>query len=85
MTLTGILKNVILVFASVLIWTTPITLLQLFGYVVALGGLVWYSLGWDQIKPYFTGYRRLGGGSGAAGSSRGGEAERLSLEIYSGA
>lgn len=49
MTLTGILKNIILVIASVLIWTTHITALQVFGYAIALGGLVYYSVGWNVV------------------------------------
>ncbi|KAK0728273.1 triose-phosphate transporter family-domain-containing protein [Lasiosphaeria miniovina] len=49
MTLTGILKNILLVVASVMIWHTSITPLQFCGYAVALGGLVYYSVGWEQI------------------------------------
>ena len=49
MTLTGILKNILLVIISVAIWATPITLLQSMGYAVALAGLVYYSLGYDQL------------------------------------
>jgi hypothetical protein len=49
MTLTGILKNILLVIASVMIWNTSITFLQFFGYTIALLGLVYYSIGWDQI------------------------------------
>ena len=50
MTLTGILKNILLVIVSVLIWSTSITLLQVFGYAIALAGLVYYSVGWEQVK-----------------------------------
>jgi hypothetical protein len=50
MTLTGILKNILLVIASVMIWHTSITWLQFLGYGVALAGMVYYSLGWEQIK-----------------------------------
>lgn len=49
MTLTGILKNILLVGASVMIWQTSITPMQFFGYAIALAGLVYYSLGRDQI------------------------------------
>jgi hypothetical protein len=49
MTLTGILKNILLVVASVMIWATQITGLQILGYAIALGGLVYYSLGWNTI------------------------------------
>ncbi|KAL2880921.1 hypothetical protein SGCOL_003571 [Colletotrichum sp. CLE4] len=50
MTLTGILKNILLIVVSVLIWHTSITALQFVGYAVALFGLVIYSTGWDQLK-----------------------------------
>ncbi|KAM7201727.1 Triose-phosphate Transporter family domain containing protein [Naviculisporaceae sp. PSN 640] len=49
MTLTGILKNILLVIASVMIWHTSITLLQFLGYGIALAGLTYYSVGWDSI------------------------------------
>lgn len=49
MTLTGILKNILLVIASVLIWHTSITLLQFLGYGIALAGLTYYSVGWDAL------------------------------------
>ncbi|KAL5623946.1 hypothetical protein BROUX41_004006 [Berkeleyomyces rouxiae] len=48
--LAGILKAILLVVLSVIIWGTPITGLQFFGYSIALGGLTVYSLGWDQTK-----------------------------------
>ena len=49
MTLTGILKNILLVIISVLIWRTTISPLQVLGYAIALAGLLYYSLGWDQL------------------------------------
>ncbi|KAK3297578.1 triose-phosphate transporter family-domain-containing protein [Chaetomium fimeti] len=49
MTLTGILKNILLVIISVLIWGTNIAPLQVLGYAIALAGLLYYSLGWDQL------------------------------------
>jgi len=49
MCLTGILKNILLVVASVLIWKTAITPLQFIGYAIACFGLVYYSLGWEQM------------------------------------
>ncbi|KXX81727.1 hypothetical protein MMYC01_200689 [Madurella mycetomatis] len=49
MTLTGILKNILLVIISVMIWHTAISWLQFIGYSIALAGLLYYSLGWDQI------------------------------------
>ncbi|GJC81779.1 putative sugar phosphate/phosphate translocator At4g32390 [Colletotrichum liriopes] len=50
MTLTGILKNILLIGASVIIWKTNISFMQFVGYGVALFGLVVYSTGWDQLK-----------------------------------
>ncbi|KAL6849431.1 hypothetical protein ACO1O0_008971 [Amphichorda felina] len=50
MTLTGILKSILLVITSVLLWRTPVTLLQSAGYSTALAGLVYYSLGQDQFS-----------------------------------
>ena len=49
MTLTGILKNILLVIVSVMIWSTHITGLQILGYAIALVGLMYYSLGYDQM------------------------------------
>lgn len=49
MTLTGILKNILLVIISVMIWHTAITGLQFLGYSIALAGLLYYSLGKDQL------------------------------------
>ncbi|WDK12461.1 triose-phosphate transporter [Colletotrichum graminicola] len=50
MTLTGILKNILLIVASVIIWRTSITVMQFVGYAIALFGLVIYSTGWEQLK-----------------------------------
>lgn len=41
-----------LVCASMAIWGTQVTGLQFFGYSIALGGMVYYKLGYDQIKGY---------------------------------
>jgi len=49
-TLCGVLKDILLVGASMLIWGTQVSGLQFFGYAVALGGLVYYKLGGDQLK-----------------------------------
>lgn len=49
MCLTGILKNILLVIASVAIWRTTITPVQFVGYSIACFGLVYYSLGWEQM------------------------------------
>ncbi|KAL9114044.1 MAG: hypothetical protein Q9227_001816 [Pyrenula ochraceoflavens] len=53
MTLCGVLKDVLLVIASMVIFGTPVTGLQFFGYSIALAGMVYYKLGADQIKGYF--------------------------------
>ena len=48
------MKDILLVVSSVLIWSTTVTFLQLFGYSIALGGLVYYKLGADMLKEYFS-------------------------------
>ena len=53
MTLCGVLKNILLVVASVLIWGTVVGWLQIFGYGVALAGLVYYGVGYDGIQTYY--------------------------------
>jgi hypothetical protein len=52
MTLCGVLKDILLVAASMAIWHAPVTPLQFFGYSIALAGLVYYKLGGDKIKEY---------------------------------
>ncbi|KAF7719737.1 Triose-phosphate transporter family protein [Penicillium ucsense] len=52
MTLCGVLKDILLVAASMLIWNTPVSGLQFFGYSVALVGLVYYKLGGEKIREY---------------------------------
>ncbi|KAI1093836.1 TPT-domain-containing protein [Rostrohypoxylon terebratum] len=52
MTLCGVLKDVMLVVASMLIWGTPVSGLQAFGYTIALGGMVYYKLGFEALKGY---------------------------------
>ncbi|PHH63760.1 hypothetical protein CDD81_5525 [Ophiocordyceps australis] len=49
MTLTGIFKNILLIVVSIFIWNTPISLLQAVGYSIALAGLIYYSVGYDQL------------------------------------
>ncbi|KAF4452465.1 hypothetical protein F53441_4670 [Fusarium austroafricanum] len=50
LTLCGVLKDILLVIASMMIWGTQVTALQFFGYSIALGGMVYYKLGYEQIK-----------------------------------
>jgi hypothetical protein len=52
LTLCGVLKDILLVAASMMIWGTPISGLQFFGYMIALGGLLYYKLGSEQLKQY---------------------------------
>jgi hypothetical protein len=53
MTLCGVLKNILLVIASVLIWGTIITWLQFFGYGIATAGLVYYGVGYEGVMTYY--------------------------------
>lgn len=52
MTLSGVLKDILLVVASMLIFRDPVSPLQAFGYSIALCGLVYYKLGADKMKEY---------------------------------
>lgn len=49
MCLAGILKSILLIYVSVLIWQIPITLLQFMGYAIALAGLACYTVGYEQL------------------------------------
>lgn len=53
LTLCGVLKDILLVAASMMIWGTEVSPLQFFGYSIALCGLVYYKLGAEQLKDYF--------------------------------
>ncbi|KAH8689377.1 triose-phosphate transporter family-domain-containing protein [Talaromyces proteolyticus] len=48
MTLSGVLKDIILVIASLVIFHDPVTMTQVVGYTVALLGLLYYKLG-DKV------------------------------------
>ncbi|RAK98486.1 TPT-domain-containing protein [Aspergillus ibericus CBS 121593] len=50
LTLSGVLKDILLVVASMMIFRDPVTPLQAFGYAIALGGLVYYKLGKDGVS-----------------------------------
>jgi len=52
LTLCGVLKDIMLVGASMMIWGTQVSPLQFFGYGIALGGMVYFKLGYDKIKAY---------------------------------
>lgn len=58
MTLSGVLKDILLVAASMIIFRDPVSGLQFFGYSLALGGLVYYKLGGDSIKEYASTWSR---------------------------
>jgi hypothetical protein len=47
-----VLKDILLVILSILIWQTEVTLLQFIGYTIALAGLVWYKLGPEQVREH---------------------------------
>lgn len=52
MTLCGVLKDILLVMASMLIFRDPVSGLQAFGYSIAICGLLYYKLGGDKLKEY---------------------------------
>jgi hypothetical protein len=47
-----VLKDILLVFASMMLFKDPVSLLQAFGYSIALGGLIFYKLGGEKLKDY---------------------------------
>ncbi|KAI9666414.1 MAG: hypothetical protein M1821_004350 [Bathelium mastoideum] len=53
-TLCGVLKDILLVVASMVIFGDPVSALQIFGYSIALAGLVYYKLGGDKLKEYYS-------------------------------
>jgi hypothetical protein len=58
LTLCGVLKDILLVTASVIIWGTTVTVLQFFGYGLALFGLIHYKLGTEVIKQRLKEFRQ---------------------------
>lgn len=52
LTLSGVLKDILLVVASMLIFRDPVSGTQVFGYSIALGGLIYYKLGADGVKNF---------------------------------
>ncbi|KAL2116701.1 hypothetical protein VTJ04DRAFT_8869 [Mycothermus thermophilus] len=52
LTLCGVLKDVLLVVASMILFGSPVTALQFFGYGIALCGMIYYKLGYEAIKGY---------------------------------
>ncbi|THC98075.1 hypothetical protein EYZ11_002427 [Aspergillus tanneri] len=57
LTMAGILKDILLVVASMVIFLDPVTMQQFFGYSIALAGLVYYKLGAEKIKSLTTDVR----------------------------
>ncbi|KAH8424413.1 uncharacterized protein LDX57_002164 [Aspergillus melleus] len=57
LTMAGILKDILLVVASMVIFLDPVTLQQFFGYSIALGGLVYYKLGAEKMRSLTTDVR----------------------------
>jgi hypothetical protein len=53
----GILKDILLVCASMIIFRDPVTLQQFFGYSIALAGLVYYKLGAEKMQSLATDVR----------------------------
>ncbi len=50
MTLSGVLKDILLVISSLVIFGDPVTGQQYLGYSIALGGLVYYKLGAEKLQ-----------------------------------
>lgn len=48
------LKDILLVLTSLLLFLDPVTPLQAFGYSIALCGLVYYKLGAEKIKQHLS-------------------------------
>lgn len=65
LTLSGVLKDILLVVASMIIFRDPVTPLQFFGYSIALGGLVYYKLGGEKLKDYLGHLQMAWGGFNA--------------------
>ncbi|KAI1854840.1 hypothetical protein JX265_002479 [Neoarthrinium moseri] len=52
MNLTGIFKSILLVVVSMMIWNTPVTMLQTLGYAIALLGMMYYSMGPEAARSH---------------------------------
>ncbi|KAK7914005.1 hypothetical protein PG985_011708 [Apiospora marii] len=50
LTMSGVLKDILLVMASMALFRDPVTGQQFFGYAIALAGLVYYRLGAEKIQ-----------------------------------
>ncbi|KAK9419444.1 putative Sugar phosphate transporter domain-containing protein [Seiridium unicorne] len=54
LTMSGVLKDILLVVASMVIFGDPVTGQQYFGYGIALAGLTYYKLGADKMNAMIT-------------------------------
>jgi hypothetical protein len=52
LTLCGVLKDILLVGASMMIFGSRISGLQAFGYSIAICGMLYYKLGQKELKPF---------------------------------
>jgi hypothetical protein len=52
MRLCGILKDILIVISSMILWHSPVTSMQAGGYGISLLGLVYYMLGYDRVVGY---------------------------------
>ncbi|KAG8422205.1 hypothetical protein J3459_010613 [Metarhizium acridum] len=92
MTLTGIFKNILLILVSIVIWHTKISFMQTIGYAIALAGLTYYSLGYEQLSKLFQSSAAwasgVWGATAAASRSSGSSASRrcvlVSFFIFGG-
>ena len=57
MTLSGVLKDILLVMASMVFFRDPVAPMQYFGYSIALGGLMYYKLGGEKFQNAVTDVR----------------------------
>ncbi|KAI9930816.1 solute carrier 35 member [Aspergillus wentii] len=57
LTMAGVLKDVLLVFASMAIFHDPVTAQQFFGYSISLAGLTYYKLGAEKMNALATDIR----------------------------
>ena len=58
-TLCGVLKNILLVVASILIWGTIVSGLQVLGDGITLVGLVYYGVGYEGVLISYKTTRRF--------------------------
>jgi hypothetical protein len=73
--LSGVLKTIFLIFASVMLWGTVVTPIQLMGCFIATLGLLYYSLGKDKLHGFL--FPCVGqSGREEKGATRGGFARR---------